>query len=133
MCLYRLSEGAYKAVLSSFGLVYTTRSDHNIQFKSLSSPCQRFLNSAIVCYSLLKCQLVPKALQKPEVRWLYRLSKGANKASLPSLGLVCTTRYPSVCQKPQRGHFSTVFSWPRMTRLLKQLSKTTIWNVCYLQ
>ena len=32
----RQSESDYKVVLSSLGLVCTTRSDHNIPFKSLS-------------------------------------------------------------------------------------------------
>ena len=65
--LYRLSEGAHKIAtlylglsvpkdysFSSLGLVCATKPDHNIQFKSFSSPCQRFFNSANVCYSLLK-------------------------------------------------------------------------------
>ena len=46
---YRLSEGAYKAVLSSLGLACATRSDYNKKFKSFTLPNERFINSAIVC------------------------------------------------------------------------------------
>ena len=50
----RLSKCAYKAVLSSLGLVCATRSDHI----SFSSPGQKFFNSAIVCYSLFKVLII---------------------------------------------------------------------------
>ena len=54
----RLSECAYKAVLSSLGLVCATRSDRNTKFISFSSPGQKFFNSAIVCYSLFKVLII---------------------------------------------------------------------------
>ena len=33
------------------------KQDHNIQFKSSSSRCQRFYNFAIVCYNLFKVSI----------------------------------------------------------------------------
>ena len=52
-CLCRLYKGSYKAVSPSVRILCATRSDRDITFKSFSSPCQRFFNSAIACYSLL--------------------------------------------------------------------------------
>ena len=41
----------------SFGLVCSTIFNHNIKFKSFSSPWQRFFNSAILCYNLLNVNI----------------------------------------------------------------------------
>ena len=47
------------------------------------------LMSVIVCSN---CQFVPKAFQKPGVRWLYTLSGGTYRVVLSSIGLFRATR-----------------------------------------
>ena len=82
---------------SSLGFVWAIRSDSSVLVHLV-----RGFSILLFVKTCSKHQEVPKAFQKSEVRWLYKLSEGAYRAVLSSLGLIGVTRsdHPLAYQKP---------------------------------
>ena len=137
-CLYRISKEAYKAVLSSLKFVCATISDHNIHFKSFSSPCQFchwWLYFALNVNKYLRPLKIYRwggfiDFLKAPIKQICLCHKIYSPFALPE-----APRHPLACQKFQEfqvGNFSTVFIWPGKTRH-KFSSKRAIWNMCHLE
>ena len=84
-----IGEVLQSVVESSKGSTVGFNEHHSARVQQ-TSRAQPFFNS--VSYSLFKCQLLPQAFQKPEVRCLYRHLEDTYKVPLSSHGLVSATR-----------------------------------------
>ena len=103
--LHRLSKGAYKKATLHLGcLCHKITATLHLGL-SVPQDLITVYNSSVLVhlvrgFSILlmfgkvcsKYQEVPITFQKPQVRWLHRLSEGAYRGVVSSLGLVCATR-----------------------------------------
>ena len=94
---------------------------------------------SILVLLVIVCQSNSKAFQMPEPRSHNRLYEGTSRAVVFTSACLChqirsplsePSGHPPVCQKLCGSDFSTVFTWPRMTRP-NFSSNRTAQNVCY--
>ena len=97
---------------------YSSGSDHNIQFNCFSSHCQRFFNSANICYSLLNVSELSKAkvalqtvCRHLQSSFVFIWAHLRHKTRSP-FGLSEASGHSLACQKPEGGGFANVFCWP---------------------